>query len=848
MKRKGNELKRKDKVYSLLKELTIEKLELFSKEEIVGVDTLTLEEKLKIGRNNVSKELNELVLEDKVLKIKGKPVLYLAKEIIENKFFKRINVKIFENYNSLNDILNIEENKSLKIKEENLKTDKFGLIGEEGSLKNAINQAKAAVIYPPKGLHTLIVGTTGVGKSTFAETMYRYSIQKKILTEGAPFIIFNCADYAENKQLLLSQLFGYIKGAFTGADRDKIGLVEKANGGILFLDEVHRLPAEGQEMLFYLIDKGMYRRLGETTSNKQSNIMLILATTEKPEEIMLQTFLRRIPVIIKLPSLDERSEKEKIELIQNFFLEESKRLKKPIVVSKEVIKAFLLYNCPGNIGQLKSDIQLVCAKAFLEYMTYKKAKLEIKINQLSSDIREGLLELKDKRLEIIKDFDMLSKESIIFDGVNQKIENKNNIIIENKYNLDFYKVIKNTWQELENKGYSKLKIKDEIERRIQKYSYSLINKCSFTQEETFFNQIVNISILEIVEENMEKFYKIKTKNNKMLLVLSLHIQHLIERVKEGNCLKHPEKFRVKEERTQELEVSKKILEKIQEIYNIIIPEDEAYYLATFIYLLYNKSSNRKVGILVIMHGETTATSMTNVSNELLKVKHARALDMSLNEKVHDVLDKAIEIVKEIDEGKGVLILGDMGSTLNFSDMITERTGIKTKVIEMTSTSIVIEATRKAMNPEINLEELYQGLLNIIIEILNDKYGSGIKTVRYFDNILIENLNKTLIFLNGEKAYKILNQVLEKICNSENRIVDDAILVKFIYHCSCMIERVILKEKNSKRQPNKKIEENLYRKIVKEFKIVEETFGIEIPEIEYRDIFDLFKIHFDTQEH
>ncbi|WP_300341610.1 sigma-54-dependent transcriptional regulator [Fusobacterium sp.] len=841
-------MKRKDKVYSLLKELTIEKLELFSKEEIVGVDTLTLEEKLKIGRNNVSKELNELVLEDKVLKIKGKPVLYLAKEIIENKFFKRINVKIFENYNSLNDILNIEENKSLKIKEENLKTDKFGLIGEEGSLKNAINQAKAAVIYPPKGLHTLIVGTTGVGKSTFAETMYRYSIQKKILTEGAPFIIFNCADYAENKQLLLSQLFGYIKGAFTGADRDKIGLVEKANGGILFLDEVHRLPAEGQEMLFYLIDKGMYRRLGETTSNKQSNIMLILATTEKPEEIMLQTFLRRIPVIIKLPSLDERSEKEKIELIQNFFLEESKRLKKPIVVSKEVIKAFLLYNCPGNIGQLKSDIQLVCAKAFLEYMTYKKAKLEIKINQLSSDIREGLLELKDKRLEIIKDFDMLSKESIIFDGVNQKIENKNNIIIENKYNLDFYKVIKNTWQELENKGYSKLKIKDEIERRIQKYSYSLINKCSFTQEETFFNQIVNISILEIVEENMEKFYKIKTKNNKMLLVLSLHIQHLIERVKEGNCLKHPEKFRVKEERTQELEVSKKILEKIQEIYNIIIPEDEAYYLATFIYLLYNKSSNRKVGILVIMHGETTATSMTNVSNELLKVKHARALDMSLNEKVHDVLDKAIEIVKEIDEGKGVLILGDMGSTLNFSDMITERTGIKTKVIEMTSTSIVIEATRKAMNPEINLEELYQGLLNIIIEILNDKYGSGIKTVRYFDNILIENLNKTLIFLNGEKAYKILNQVLEKICNSENRIVDDAILVKFIYHCSCMIERVILKEKNSKRQPNKKIEENLYRKIVKEFKIVEETFGIEIPEIEYRDIFDLFKIHFDTQEH
>lgn len=739
-------MKRKEKVYYLLKELTLEKLELFSEEEVIGIDTSTLEEKLKLGRNNVSKELNELVSENKVLKIKGKPVLYLAKEIVEEKFLKKIHNNIFESCKKLKDILNVEKDDSIEEIIEKEEKNNFGLIGEKGSLKIAVDQAKAAVIYPPKGLHTLIIGPTGVGKSTFAEAMYKYSIEKKVLSEEAPFVVFNCADYTENKQLLLSQLFGYVKGAFTGADRDKVGLVEKANNGILFLDEVHRLPAEGQEMLFYLIDKGIYRRLGETTANKQSNVMLILATTEKPEEIMLQTFLRRIPVMIKLPPLKERNEEEKIELIQNFFLEESKRIKEPIVVSKEVIKAFLLYNCPGNIGQLKSDIQLVCAKAFLEYMSYKKTKMEIKINQLTSNIREGLLELKDKRLEIIKDFDMLSKENIVFDGVNQKIGNRNNLLGENKYNLDFYEIIKNAWQELSDKGYSELQIKEEIEKRIQKYSYNLINRYTFTQDETFYNQIVNISILEIVEESINKLYKIVNKNNRMLLVLSLHIQHLIERIKEGNCLKHPEKNIIEMERTQELKISREILEKIQEIYNIKIPEDEAYYLATFIYLLYNKSSNKRVGVLVIMHGESTATSMTNVANELLKVNHAKALDMSLNEKVQDVLNKAIDIVKEIDEGKGVLILGDMGSTLNFSDMITERTGIKTKVIEMTSTSIVIEATRKAMNPEIDLEELYHGLLDIIIEILNDKYKSGIKTIRYFDNILIENLNKTLIFL------------------------------------------------------------------------------------------------------
>lgn len=90
----------------------------------------------------------------------------------------------------------------------------------------------------------------------FAETMYKYAKEIGKLKANAPFVAFNCADYANNPQLLMSHIFGVKKGTYTGAIMDRIGLVEKANEGILFLDEVHRLPAEGQEMLFYLIDKG----------------------------------------------------------------------------------------------------------------------------------------------------------------------------------------------------------------------------------------------------------------------------------------------------------------------------------------------------------------------------------------------------------------------------------------------------------------------------------------------------------------------------------------------------------------------------------------------------------------
>lgn len=157
------------------------------------------------------------------------------------------------------------------------------IIGFDASLKPQIQQAKAAILYPPHGLHTLILGPTGVGKSNMAEAMYEFAVETGTLQKEAPFIIFNCADYAENPQLLLSQLFGHVKGAFTGAVVSKEGLVEKADGGILFLDEVHRLPPEGQELLYFLMDKGKFRRMGETDTERTANVLIIAATTEDIE-------------------------------------------------------------------------------------------------------------------------------------------------------------------------------------------------------------------------------------------------------------------------------------------------------------------------------------------------------------------------------------------------------------------------------------------------------------------------------------------------------------------------------------------------------------------------------------
>ena len=189
----------------------------------------------------------------------------------------------------------------------------------------------------------LILGPSGVGKSHLADAMYEFAKSTKNFNDNSKYIVFNCADYADNPQLLLSQLFGSVKGAYTGASEDKIGIVESCNGGILFLDEVHRLPSEGQEILFSILDRGSFRRLGESENVRKSNVMIIAATTENVESSLLLTFRRRIPMVIEIPPIKDRPYEERFELINKIFLEESKRISREMLISKNVINKLMKY-------------------------------------------------------------------------------------------------------------------------------------------------------------------------------------------------------------------------------------------------------------------------------------------------------------------------------------------------------------------------------------------------------------------------------------------------------------------------------------------------------------------------
>ena len=377
-------------------------LEYFKKNAIncenKAVRTIDIANIFEIQRTDASAELNKLVKQGVLEKCGSKPVLYYLSDIKKEK--KCIS---FTN-----------------------------IIGSNGSIKAQIDLAKAAISYPPHGLHTLICGESGVGKSLLAESMANYAKELWGKEKNIPFITFSCADYADNAQLLVSQLFGYVKGAFTGANEEHEGVLDRAQGGILFLDEIHRLPPTGQELLFILIDKGFYRRLGETKTEHKSNVMIIGATSENVDSSLLLTFKRRIPVQINLPSIMQRPIDERLKLIIHFFNQEAIRLNYPIYIEGKVVDLLLKYNCPANIGELKNDIVLCCAKGYLKLQAYNKKQLEITMSDLPNRI-----------------FTHLKYQTILDSTINQILQtgifiepNKDQKFIDNDgYGIDFYKYI-----------------------------------------------------------------------------------------------------------------------------------------------------------------------------------------------------------------------------------------------------------------------------------------------------------------------------------------------------------------------------------------------------------------------
>ncbi len=201
----------------------------------------------------------------------------------------------------------------------------------------------------------LITGETGTGKELISRAIHELSARA-----SSPFIAVNCAAIPEN--LLESELFGYKKGAFTGATADKKGLIELADTGTLFLDEIGDLSLNLQSKLLRILEYKELRRLGDE-SVRNVNIRVLAATNQELSALIKEKKFRedlyyRLNVIhIHIPSLKER--KEDVPLLLRFFIEKYNKMSgRSIVGIDPKAKAILMhYDYPGNVRELDNIIQ-----------------------------------------------------------------------------------------------------------------------------------------------------------------------------------------------------------------------------------------------------------------------------------------------------------------------------------------------------------------------------------------------------------------------------------------------------------------------------------------------------------
>jgi transcriptional regulator with PAS, ATPase and Fis domain len=200
----------------------------------------------------------------------------------------------------------------------------------------------------------LVTGPTGSGKELAARALHRMSS-----ASSGTFAVCNCAAIVET--LFESELFGYTKGAFTGAAQDKIGLFEYANGGTLLLDEIGEMPLASQAKLLRVLQEQEVHRLGSPAPRKV-DVRVIAATNRDLHDLVKQgkfredLYYRLSMISIKLPGLRERP--EDVNLLQRHFLEKfSKQYRKNIHgITKRAQTLLSRYSWPGNVRELENVI------------------------------------------------------------------------------------------------------------------------------------------------------------------------------------------------------------------------------------------------------------------------------------------------------------------------------------------------------------------------------------------------------------------------------------------------------------------------------------------------------------
>ncbi|WP_296061923.1 sigma-54 dependent transcriptional regulator [uncultured Amphritea sp.] len=294
--------------------------------------------------------------------------------------------------------------KTTQNKGNSLPTPENQMVGNCAAMKNLFSRIHKVA---RTDATVLIQGESGTGKELAARAIHQQSDRS-----DSPMVSVNCASIPET--LIESELFGHEKGAFTGADSARNGLIEAANGGTLFLDEIGELPLEAQARLLRFLQEGEIRRVGAVKSI-HVDVRLIAATHRnlkalaKTGEFREDLYYRLYVMELQMPPLRERGE-DIIEIAQQFLQKSCEKLGSPLLsFSADACQTMIRYNWPGNVRELQNAIERAVILADDHSITTDLLGLDIEPGSLAelessfasghSLVAESDIDLRERRPE-----------------------------------------------------------------------------------------------------------------------------------------------------------------------------------------------------------------------------------------------------------------------------------------------------------------------------------------------------------------------------------------------------------------------------------------------------------------
>lgn len=817
---------RQERVLDVVSQNTLQVLE-YPEKNISWVHAGTIADALGMDRSNVARELNSLYRDGRVIKLQGKPTLYICRSTLAKKYPGAFFPSTIPKGSSLEEYTRPREHAPAASTPTAL-TELETQIGVQGSMRDAVLHAKAAVMYPGHGLHTLVTGSVGVGKSQFVEKMYQHAVSRGALTADAPLITVNCREHNASLRLLMNQIFGYSRDAAPKGEKSRRGLIERAAGGILCLNGIEKLPADVQDVLITLLEKNTYTRIGEASVNRQASVMVVGISTEAPDTPSMLALSQRFPVQISIPDLKDRSTAELAEMLIDTFQKEASATGLNFRISKEVFSCFLKATYPGNLGELSSAVKTTCSLVYLEYATTlpRPAIMDVSFRHLLPDVLRTIQEDARKDQQVRELFTQHDFNYILFTPAGFSTDH----FTGNQF-LDLLHRNPDT-----EKNGSQLPAPLTIAAEYLRY-YLSQNAQNYIDRFSVLQDLFPESLLMILRQVLthhSQFTFLLNQPNGLYQLLSC-----IQGGMQGRLAPIPNASRLLKSLETLCQAEMQVVHSIQQ--QLLaqaqppLSESTLCCMAACLNATLRRNATGGIPVMLVCHGKDVATNMAAYVNDALNTTIVHSLCYQEGTAFNDLLDQVTGLASEIDRGSGILLMADMPPLTQLHEHILQSTGIHAETVENVSLPLLLNVCHRILREEVTLHALAEDAQ------VSVSAATGRTETSFLDRTINQVLAPSLTFINPKKTADVLSTTLTQILRCRHLVWSTEIAIKFIFHCAHMMERLItgnpLRYDRLKQFVNQNAD--LMNDLEREMQYPSEVFGVAIPASELAYVAEIF---------